>query len=290
MISFLERIRTGPALLLDGGLGSMLIARGLPLGEPPEIWTLGRSREVLNVHRAYVDAGSEAIHTNTFGANPVRLGRFGLVGRLEALNRGAVRLAREAGARWVIGDIGPTGEKFTPEKEAAWREGYRKQACCLIDSGVDALHLETMTDVRVATLALRALRDAAPRVPILASLVFHRAGEGFATPAGDPVSALAALIKEGAALAGVNCGMTSGPMSELVAACAPMVEPRLLVIQPSGGLPERVGATLLYQGDADAFARDLGDLVTRGVAAVGGCCGTDPSFIAALRARIDDVV
>jgi methionine synthase I (cobalamin-dependent) len=110
MNGILHRLEAGPILLLDGGLGSALLARGLRPGDPPDRWNLERPEEVLAVHRGYVAAGSEAIHTNTFGANRARLARFGLAERVREINAAAVRLAREAHPRFLIADIGPTGE------------------------------------------------------------------------------------------------------------------------------------------------------------------------------------
>ena len=104
MSDFLDRLVHGPLLLLDGGLGSELIARGLPAGASPDLWTLERPEDVRAVHRSYAEAGSDAVHANTFGANAARLARFGLSDRIEEINRAAVRLARRAGAAYVIAD------------------------------------------------------------------------------------------------------------------------------------------------------------------------------------------
>jgi methionine synthase I (cobalamin-dependent) len=107
--SFRERLLEGKPILLDGGLGTALIAKGLPRGAPPEAWNLQRGEVVTTVHRAYVEAGSEAVHTNTFGANAVRLAAFGLEREVERINHAAVVLARAAMPRFVFGDVGPTG-------------------------------------------------------------------------------------------------------------------------------------------------------------------------------------
>ena len=136
----LERLRGGPCLLLDGGFGSELIARGLEAGGSPDRWTLERSADVLGVHRAYVEAGSEAIHANTFGANRARLARHGLAGRIEEINLAAVRLAREAGARYVIADIGPSGEHLPPVGRATlgeWRHAFERAWPAIAAQGFD---------------------------------------------------------------------------------------------------------------------------------------------------------
>lgn len=290
MSDFLERLRRGPCLLLDGGLGSELIARGLPPGEPPDRWTLERPEQLAAVHKAYVDAGSEAIHSNTFGANGARLERYGLAEQIVAINQAAVRLAREAGARYVIADIGPTGEHLPPVgcgDPEKWRRHFVEQARALAEAGVDALHIETMTDAREALIALEALREAAPAVPILASLTFERKKKGFFTIMGDPLGpSLTRLREAGAAVVGANCSITSRDMRGLAEEALAATEVPL-VLQPNAGMPERTAGGIRYAQEPEEFAEDLTSLLAEPrVVALGGCCGTDPRFIAALRGRI----
>jgi len=290
MSGFLERLRLGPCLLLDGGFGSMLIARGLPARDPPDRWTVDRPEEVLAVHRAYVEAGSEAIHANTFGANAARLSRHGLADRIAEINRTAVRLARSAGASYVVADVGPTGEHLPPVGRGdprEWRRQFLEQGRILAESGIDAFHVETMTDVREALLALEALREAAPATPVLVSLAFERKKRGFFTIMGDPAApSLVRLHEAGAAAVGANCGITSRDMRDLATeALASTGVP--LVFQPNAGSPERTADGIRYAQDPEAFADDLAPLLLEPrVVGLGGCCGTDPRFIAALRARM----
>ncbi|MGE5179673.1 MAG: homocysteine S-methyltransferase family protein [Bacteroidota bacterium] len=292
MSAFLDRLRRGPCLLLDGGFGTELIARGLAAGEPPDLWTLERPGDVAAVHRAYVEAGSEAVHANTFGANRARLARYGLADRVAAINEAAVRLAGSSGARWVLADIGPTGEHLPPVGNGdpdSWRRFFEEQGRAIAGSspGVDAFHVETMTDVREALIALDALRRVAPGIPVLVSLTFERKRRGFFTIMGDPVgSSLSRLVEAGAAAAGANCSVTSHDMRDLAEEALASTDV-LLVLQPNAGTPERGERSVSYAQDPDAFADDLAPLASRPrVSALGGCCGTDPRFIRALRARM----
>lgn len=289
---FAERLEEGPPLLLDGGLGTMLIARGLRPGSPPELWNVERPEDVLAVHRAYVEAGSEAVHTNTFGASPARLAAFGLEARSEELTRAGVDLARRAGAPFVIGDAGPTGEYLPPvgaADEAAWRRSFERQGRAFAEAGVDAIHVETVSDGREARVALDALRAAAPGVPVLVSLTFDRKRRGFFTAFGDrPVEALAALAGAGAFAVGANCSLTSPDMADLAREVRSALATRL-VFQPNAGRPEVTPEGVRYGQTAEAFAADMAALAAEGAAAVGGCCGTDPTFIRALRARLGPV-
>jgi len=270
-------------------MGTQLMARGLVRGAAPEAWNADRPELVTAVHRSYAEAGSEAVHTNSFGGHPARLSHFGLADRCEELAAGAVRNARASGARFVIGDLGPTGEFLPPigrgELER-WREGFLRQAGALAGAGADALHVETMSDVREARLALAAAREAAAGVPVLVSLTFERKKRGFLTVMGDAaVATLLALRDAGADAVGSNCSLASPDMQalgrELLAAG---VGP--LVLQPNAGQPEVGASGVRYAQDPEAFAADMAPLADAGAAALGGCCGTDPRFVAALAARL----
>jgi methionine synthase I (cobalamin-dependent) len=287
--AFRERLRAEPAIVLDGGFGSMLIARGLPRGTPPDLWSLDRPEEVAAVHLAYVAAGSEAVHTNTFGANPLRLRRFGLTERCAEINTAAVRLARRARPRFVIGDVGPTGEYMPPVGRAdpqAWPACFEEQGRALAAAGVDALHVETMSDLREALAALAALRRAAPGIPVMASLTFERKPRGYFTIMGDRLAeSLRELAAAGADGVGANCSITSAEMRLLAVEARNAVD-LPLVLQPNAGQPEVSGDAVRYGQTPDSFAEDMAAAAALGVRAVGGCCGTDPRFIAELRARL----
>lgn len=290
-MSFRARLQSPGTLLLDGGMGSALIARGLKPGTPPETWNLERGEDVRAVHALYVAAGSDAVHTNTFGANPVRLGAYGLADRCEELNRAAVAVARAAAARFVIGDVGPTGEYLPPVGRGnadVWRAAFERQGRALAEAGVDAFHVETMSDLREARVALEALLSVAPEIPVLASLTFDRKKRGFFTVMGDAlVPSLEALATAGAAAVGANCTLTSGDMRALMTeAAAGVAAP--LVAQPNAGTPEQAGdGSFRYAQPPGEFAADMRAIARLGVRAVGGCCGTDDRFIAALRAGLD---
>ena len=285
-----RRLREPSPLILDGGLGSMLLARGLASGEAPERWNLERAADLEAVHRAYVEAGSEAIHTSSFGASSLRLAAFGLAAEHDRINRAAVEIARRAGARFVIADIGPTGDYLPPVGKAdpeAMRRAFLAQGRVLADAGADGFHVETMTDLREAQIALQALREAAPGLPVMVSLTFERKRRGFFTIMGNPlVAALTELAREGAAAAGANCSIVSADMAALVEEARAGLRATgidlPLVAQANAGQPRMTADGVVYDHDPDAFATDVGLMVASGARIVGGCCGTDPSTISAL--------
>lgn len=288
--SFRERLLAEAPIVLDGGFGTMLLAAGLPRGTPPDLWNLERGDVVAAAHRAYVEAGAEAVQTNTFGANPVRLAAFGLEHECETINRAAVALARSSMPRFVVADVGPTGEYLPPVGKgdlARWRAAFARQAAVLGEAGVDALHIETMTDLREARTALEALLAEAAGMPVMVSMTFERRKRGWFTIMGDPlVESLRTLVADGATAVGANCSITSVEMVALMDEALRTVEAPL-VAQPNAGSPE-VGAdgAARYRQSPDEFADDMLSLARRGVRLVGGCCGTDARFIAALSQRL----
>jgi methionine synthase I (cobalamin-dependent) len=286
---FLAALARREPLLLDGGMGSMLIARGLAGGEAPERWVLEHGAEIAAVHRAYAAAGADAVQTCTFGAHPARLARAGLGGRAAEIAAAGVALARSAGARFVIGDLGPCGDYLPPVGRADPEEiaaGFGTVAAALAGAGVDAFHVETMSDRREAGIALEAAQRAAPGVPVMVSLTFERRRRGFFTIMGDPLAAaLAALAAAGAAAVGANCTLASPDMLALAREARAALD-LPLVFQPNAGAPILEAGATRYAQPPGEFAADLGAIAALGVAAVGGCCGTDPRFIAALAARL----
>lgn len=289
MSRFIDRLRAGPAIILDGGMGTMLMARGLASGAAPEVWNVERSGDVEAVHREYVEAGSEAVHTNTFGATPMRLEHFGLAGRCAELNGAAVRAARASGAAFVIADIGPTGEYMPPvgqASESEIRRSFEAQATALAEASPDAFHIETMTDLREALIAIEAIRSVARGIPVMSSMTFERKKRGFFTVMGNALAAsLNAMAQAGADAVGANCTLTSVDFRALAQEARAAVSIPV-VMQPNAGMPVLEGDRMHYEQPPESYAEDAAACVEIGVAAIGGCCGTDPRFIRALVTRL----
>ncbi len=277
-------------LLLDGGMGSLLIAAGLERGEPAEGWNLEHPERVVAAHRGYVDAGCDVVHTNTFGATPVKLAASGLAGRCREVNAAAVELARRAAGRgvFVAGDVGPTGVFLPPVGDASeklYRQAFGEQVEALVAAGVDLIAIETMYDVREALAAAEVAL--ATGLPVFASMTFEAKRRGTFTMMGDPlVPSLRALAAAGVDAVGLNCSVGSGAMLAMVREAAGSVD-RPLVAQPNAGRPRATADGVAYDADPETFARDLAAMVEAGARVVGGCCGTDPDFLRAARAALD---
>jgi 5-methyltetrahydrofolate--homocysteine methyltransferase len=279
-------------VLLDGGLGTELMRRGLAQGTTPELWNVENPDAVRSVHRDYFRAGSDAVVTNSFGASRLKLESVGLAGRAPELNAAAAALAisvRPIG-RFVGGSMGPTGKFLKPQGEFTeheFEETFAEQARALAGGGVDFLILETFFDLREALCGLWAARKAAPALPVFVTLTYNRTKRGFFTMMGDGLApASVELEKNGAAAVGANCTLTSETMADLAAELrAATALP--VIIQPNAGRPELgpEGRTT-YAQTPDAFADDMARLAAAGVKFLGGCCGTTPDFIRRLAERL----
>jgi 5-methyltetrahydrofolate--homocysteine methyltransferase len=276
-------------LLLDGGLGSMLIAAGLEAGRAPDWWDLEHPERVAAVHRAYADAGADIVHTNTFGSNPARLAAAGLAGQCREVNAAAAAIAERAvaGHALVAGDIGPSGHLLPPVGGTSLdelREGFRLQARSLAESGVDLLSVETMSDVREALAAVEAAVETG--LAVIASMTFEARRRGAFTVMGDPlVASLERLAAAGAVAVGLNCSVTADVMVTMVREAAPALEVPLAA-QPNAGQPEMTVDGVVYRADPDEFARQAVAIVETGARLVGGCCGTTPLFIERVAAAL----
>jgi len=287
-----ERLAAGDLLVGDGAMGTMLFERGLPPGQPPETLALTRPAVLEEVHRLYLEAGADLLETDTFGGSPLKLALHGIGADMEAMNRGAVLAARRvAGDRaYVAGSCGPSGRVLEPYGDASEQEvlaSFRRQAEVLAAAGVDGIIVETMTDVREAVLAVGAAKSVAPELPVLATMTFDPMPQGYHTIFGSSVAAAArALADAGADAVGSNCGLG---VAHLVAIAREFrAATRLpVVIQPNAGMPRTVGGRTIYDETPEFLAERARELVDLGVAVIGGCCGTTPDHIRALRAMVD---
>ena len=291
MKAFLARLREGELLIGDGGLGTQLMERGLPPGTCPETMNREQPEVLEEIAREYAEAGAEIVTTNTFGATPLKLSLYGLADAVVEINTAAVQAARRAvGDRaYVAGCMGPTGRMLKPygdtEPEAV-REGYETQARTLVGAGVDVVFVETMTDLAEAVLAVRAARGVTTDLPIVATMTFDRTPRGFFTIMGvDIPTAATELAEAGAEVVGSNCGTGIETMIDIVGAfraCTPLP----LIAQANAGLPEQVQGRTVYDETPQFTAARAEALVAAGASIIGGCCGTTPAHIRALRNMI----
>ncbi|MFH1373518.1 MAG: homocysteine S-methyltransferase family protein [bacterium] len=294
MRPLLDRLKDGDVLLADGAMGTMLMASGLSPGECTEAVNIERPQVLQQIAASYIDAGADIIQTNTFGASPLRLAHYSLHERMEEINVAAVQAARQASRNrtYVCASCGPCGRILQPYGDtdpADVADSFKRQLAVLIAEGVDLICVETMTDLTEATLAVKAAKAISPGTPVSATMTFDDTPNGFFTVMGVTVEqAVTGLTTAGADILGSNCGYGITHMVRLAAEFRRHTELPLL-IQANAGLPEIEGDTLIYPETPEYMAEKCRELITIGVNIIGGCCGTTPEHIGAIRKVIDEL-
>jgi methionine synthase I (cobalamin-dependent)/5,10-methylenetetrahydrofolate reductase len=279
-------------VLADGAMGTVLYARGISINRCYDEMNLSDPELILSIHEEYLQAGAELLETNTFGANRFRLARHGLAAKVAEINTAGVRLARQAvkhlkdkqgGEAWVGGSVGPLGVRLEPLGKTGLdeaRAAFSEQIRALKDAGVDMLIIETMPALNEAHEALEAARETAPDLPVLVMVTVD--DESNCLDGASPAHAAALLTEWGASAIGVNC--STGPATVLTAieAMRPVTSLPLAAL-PNAGLPRAVEGRNIYLCSPEYMASFARKAITAGVQIVGGCCGTTPNHIRAMR-------
>jgi 5-methyltetrahydrofolate--homocysteine methyltransferase len=288
MLSFSDRLAGGGILLADGATGTNYQDMGMEPGVAPEEWVFDAPERVIDLHRRFAQAGSELVLTCSFGGSPVRLADGALAGRAQELNRRAAELAREAvgGETLVAGSIGPTGqlvEPLGPLGHDAAVDAFAEQARALADGGVDLLVLETFFALDEALWAVEAVQ-AATNLPLVASFSFD---QGTRTMMGlSPTQVIAATEPLGLAAVGANCGRSLEDMAAVLAEFTATGTNTPLWIKPNAGVPQVTAQGVVYPESPESFGATVAGFKDAGARILGGCCGSTPAHIAALRAAL----
>jgi homocysteine S-methyltransferase len=286
-------------VLADGAMGTVLYARGLSINRCYDELNLSDPGLILSIHEEYLQAGAEIVETNTFGANRFRLARHGLAGKVAEINAAGVRLARRAVAHLkekqacearVAGSIGPLGLRLEPlgktSRDEA-RAAFVEQASALMEAGVDLLIVETMPALDEAHEALLGAREAAPNLAVLVMVTVD--DESNCLDGASPERAAELLTEWGADAVGVNC--STGPATVLTAVKAMRAVTTLpLAAMPNAGLPRAVEGRNTYLCSPEHLASFAREAIAAGAQIVGGCCGTTPSHIHAMRSAAAEVL
>lgn len=262
-------------LLFDGGMGTMLQRAGLGAGELPDLLCLQNPDAITAIHRAYVEAGSQAVTTNTFGSNARKLGDAATVDEVFAA---AVRCARAAGATYVAADIGPIGELMAPMGELSFSEAYdlfAEQARAAEKAGADLVIVETMADTLEMVAAILGVVDSCA-LPLFATMTFTASGRTFLGAAPAEAALIMALL--GVDALGVNCSAGPADLQPVVREML-RVAPRPVIVQANAGLPEVVDGVTTYTLPPADYAAAVVPMIEAGASVVGGCCGTNPDYI-----------
>jgi len=272
-------------VLLDGGLGTELMKRGLPQGMCPELWNVKNPDAVQDIYRSYFEAGSDAIVTNSFGGSKIKLASYGLADQCHELNFAAAKLAQDVKpkGRFIGGSLGPTGKFLQPQgefTESDFEQAFAVQAKALIMGKVDFLLIETMFDLREALAAVRGARQAAPSVPVFVTMTFDRKPRGFFTLMGDSVAkCVEELENNKVPVIGTNCTLASQDMADVIKEMRSRTS-LPLIAQPNAGQPGLSDShELVYSQGIEEYIGHIPRLIENGANLIGGCCGTTPEYI-----------
>lgn len=288
MLNLLQQLKAGRVLLSDGATGTALQQRGLPPGVCMESWNETHSDDVQSVFTAYIAAGSDIIETNTFGGNPFKLAHYGLADKTEIFNRYGAEISRQAAGEnhYVFGSVGPTGEFMQPlgtRSEAEMIAAFARQISALAQGGADAICIETQMALEEALAAVKAAKNHT-NLPVAVTMAFDKTAAGdFRTVMGvSPEQMVDKLTAAGADVIGSNCGQGPARMVELCRKLRPLTDLPLM-FQANAGLPVIENGQTVFKATPEEMAQGAVQLRAAGANIIGGCCGTTPEHIAAVR-------
>jgi len=294
MKSIKNELLNGKILLSDGGWGTYLYAKGLQMGDCPELWNETHRSDVLEIAKTYIDAGADMIETNSFGGSKIKLAQYNLEDRTYELNKLAAEVSREAAgdSKLVIGSVGPTG-KFLMTGEVTEEELYESfkiQIEGLRDGGVDAICIETFYDTQEAVIAVNAAKENTD-IEVITTFTFDKAVDGsYNTMMGVKPAEMAETIADaGVDIFGTNCGNGFEGMIEIVKEIRKTNSDLPILVHANAGLPIEEGGKIIYPDSPERMAELTPQLIEAGANIIGGCCGTSPEHIRAIRAVIDKI-
>ena len=275
-------------MILDGATGTELQKRGMPKGVCPEKWVIENPEVIIDVQREYVNAGSNAVYTCTFGANRMKLEAFGLQDKVVEMNAELARLSKKAvgDKAFVAGDLAPTGKFIKPFGDMDFEtcvEVYKEQVKGLLEGGVDFFVIETMMDIQEARAALIAVKESCD-LPVCVSMTFEESGKTLMGT--DPLTALITLQSLGADAVGCNCSTGPKDMLKIIKTMKPYALVPLLA-KPNAGLPKLVDGKTVFDMGVEEYGTYVEELVKSGVNLLGGCCGTSPLYIAEIKKNLN---
>jgi 5-methyltetrahydrofolate--homocysteine methyltransferase len=295
MNTILDLLKSGNPILLDGAMGTMLFEAGLETGDPPEEWNIKKPDEIRKVYRAYIEAGSQIILTNSFGGTSIRLALHKLEDQVAAFNKAAANIARQeadqAGREiFVAGSIGPSGQIMEPVGTLSFQEAanaFKEQAASLQEGGVDLFWIETMSDLEEVKAAVAGIREVSD-LPIAVSMSFDTHGHTMMGVA--PEQAVEELGKLDLIAYGANCGTGSDELIEVIQKMQQADPEAILIAKANAGIPQVHGSEVIYNGSPEVMAEYAQEVFQAGASMIGGCCGNKPDHVAAMAEALSELI
>ena len=285
----LDTLAEKKVLISDGAWGTMLQAAGLTTADCPEEWNISHPDEVQAVAKAYAQAGSDVILSDTFGGSGCKLKKMGFGDRTVEFNTAGAKNSLAAGVI-VAGSVGPTGEFIEPLGDMTADEiqaVFAEQIGAMIEAGVQAICVETMSAVEEAAAAVRAAKAIDPNIDVIVTFTFDATPNGYRTMMGvNPEMAVAAMVEAGADVIGSNCGNGIEAMIEITRAFRAVTDLPIL-IHANAGVPELVDGETVFRQSPEDFSAKVPELVAAGANIIGGCCGSTPAHISAMKAAVE---
>jgi 5-methyltetrahydrofolate--homocysteine methyltransferase len=289
----LERLTSKKILVSDGAWGTMLQAQGLQSGDCCEEWNVSHPDAVRSIAAAYAKAGADLVLTNTFGGSSAKLKKAGHGEQVALYNEAGARLSLEGAPQCVVAaSIGPTGEFLEPVGELTEEQMeaiFSEQIAAILKGGVQALCVETMSSLEEAVCAVRAAKKLNPTIDVIVTMTFNHSAKGFRTMMGvSPEKAARILTEAGADVIGANCG---NGVEQMITIAREMraASDKPILIHANAGLPELKEGRTIFKQTPEEMANRVKELAEAGANIIGGCCGTTPGHIAAIRQAVDQL-
>ncbi len=278
-----DRLNQGKILVSDGAWGTFLHSKGLKPGQCPELWNIEHTEEVFDIAKSYTEAGADMVETNSFGGSSIKLAHYGLSSRASEFNQAAAAISRKAaGNNFVLGSVGPTGKilmmgEVTPEQIY---DSFKEQVIALERGGVDAIIVETMTDLEEARLAVKAAKENTTR-EVICTMTFQKSPDGeFRSMMGvSPTEMVNELVPEGVDIIGANCGNGIEGMIQIVNEIRSCNLSIPILVHANAGMPVFKDGVTHFPETPEQTAGFVMAIIDAGVNIIGGCCGTTPEHI-----------
>lgn len=280
-------LRTGEILVSDGAWGTYLHKKGLKPGECPEIWCVDRFDDVYDIAKSYADAGADMVEADTFGGTVFKLKHYGFADRVAEINEAGARASRKAAGddKWVIASVGPTGELLVTGEvtEQELYDAFKEQVIALEKGGADAVCVETMSDIGEAVQAIKAAKENT-KLEVICTFSYEitKKGDYKSMMGVSPAAGAKACVEAGADIIGTNCGNGMERMIEIVKEMRAAVDAPILV-HANAGLPENIDGHDVFPETPEDMANLVPGIVAAGCNVIGGCCGTTPAHIKAMK-------